>query len=139
VSEEAGEQAAAASDPGVDRRLIRPGSITYLHLPASDPRRAAAFYREVFGWIIHNPDSDRPSFDDPSGQISGAWLSSHLTTHEPGLLPYIYVDDVDATVKRLITHGGEIVTEPYPEGLLTVATFRDPSGNVLGLWHDTTP
>jgi predicted enzyme related to lactoylglutathione lyase len=27
------------------------------------------------------------------------------------------------------------VTEPYPEGDLWVAVFRDPSGNVLGVWQ----
>ena len=44
----------------------------------------------------------------------------------------------DQTVALIAVHGGAILTEPYPEGLLTVATFRDPAGNVIGLWHDTT-
>jgi hypothetical protein len=123
---------------GADPGLARPGAITYLHIPAADARRAAAFYRDVFGWNVHGPDSDRPSFDDASGLLSGAWLTHRLAVVEPGLLPYIYVADVERTVAGIVAHGGAIVTEPYPEGLLTVATFRDPSGNVLGLWHDTT-
>ena len=41
-------------------------------------------------------------------------------------------------MRRILAHGGEIVTDPYPEGQLIVATFRDPAGNVIGLWHDTT-
>ena len=62
-----------------------------------------------------------------------------VETHaEPGLLPYIYVADIEQTVALIVAHGGAILTEPYPEGLLTVATFRDPAGNVIGLWHDTT-
>jgi predicted enzyme related to lactoylglutathione lyase len=24
---------------------------------------------------------------------------------------------------------------PYPEGNLTVATFRDPTGNTIGIWQ----
>ncbi|MBV9192772.1 MAG: VOC family protein [Solirubrobacterales bacterium] len=123
---------------GIDARLATPGAITYLHLPAADARRAARFYREVFGWRISNPDSDRPSFDDTSGHLSGAWISHHLAAAEPGLLAYIYVSEIEDTVARIVAHGGEIVTEPFPEGLLTVALFRDPSGNVLGLWHDNT-
>jgi predicted enzyme related to lactoylglutathione lyase len=31
--------------------------------------------------------------------------------------------------------GGETVREPYAEGDLRVATFRDPAGNVIGIWQ----
>jgi PhnB protein len=127
-----------ADEHSVNAGLARPGAITYLHIPATDVRRAATFYRDVFGWIVSDPDSDRPSFDDPSGQLSGAWISDHLGVSEPGLLPYIYVDHVEATVTRILARGGEIVSGPFPEGRLTVATFRDPAGNTIGLWHDTT-
>ncbi len=92
----------------------------------------------MFGWRIHNPDSDRPGFEDTSGHIGGAWVTNQAIASEPGLLPYIYVSDVDETVVRIKAGGGEIVSEPFAEGLLTVATFRDPAGNVVGLWHDTT-
>ena len=129
---------AATAEHGADSALASSGSITYLHIPAADVRQAAAFYRDVFGWNINNPDSDRPSFDCPNGRLSGAWISDHIAVAEPGLLLYIYVDDVEETVAGIVAHGGEIITNPFPEGLLTVATFRDPAGNTLGLWHDTT-
>ncbi len=137
MSEHLEQQSADAAEYGADPRLATPGAITYLHIPAADVRQAAAFYRDVFGWHINNPDSDRPGFDTPNGHLSGAWVSDHLAAREPGLLPYIYVDQVEETVARILAHGGEIVTSPFPEGLLIVATFRDPAGNVIGLWHDT--
>ena len=130
--------ATTAPEHSVDTRLARPGAITYLHIPAADVRQAAAFYRDVFDWKVSDPDSDRPSFDDASGHLSGAWVSDHLAASEPGLLPYIYVVHVEATITSILAHGGEIVTDPCPEGQLTVATFRDPAGNTIGLWHDTT-
>jgi uncharacterized glyoxalase superfamily protein PhnB len=138
MSEQDNGPTAANRRCSVDEGLARPGAVTYLHLPATDVRRAATFYRDVFGWSIDRPDSDRPSFTDASGLLSGAWMSETLAVVEPGLLPYIYVADIRDAVARVIAHGGEIVTDPYPEGLLTVATFRDPAGNVIGLWHDTT-
>jgi predicted enzyme related to lactoylglutathione lyase len=52
-----------------------------------------------------------------------------------GICPYVYVEDVDATLARIAQQGGAVVREPYPEGDLWVATFRDPSGNVLGVWQ----
>jgi uncharacterized glyoxalase superfamily protein PhnB len=138
MSEHANQPAAAGDGYSVDTGLARPGAVTYLDLPATDVRLAAAFYRDVFGWSINRTDSDRPSFDDASGLLSGAWISDHLPAAEPGLLPYIYVADIEETVGLIVAHGGAILTEPFPEGLLTVATFRDPAGNVIGLWHDTT-
>ena len=42
---------------------------------------------------------------------------------------------IDDTVERIEANGGQIVLPPYPEGDLWVSTFRDPSGNVLGVWH----
>ncbi len=64
---------------------------------------------------------------------TAAWIADGVisrTTLRPGIVP--------EAIARILAHGGEIVTDPFPEGLLTVATFRDPAGNVLGLWHDTT-
>jgi predicted enzyme related to lactoylglutathione lyase len=41
----------------------------------------------------------------------------------------------DEVVARIQENGGGIVDGPYPEGELWVATFRDPTGKVLGIWH----
>lgn len=127
--------------PTIAAGLARPGAITYLHIGASDVRGAAAFYGDVFGWTIRGADGDRPSFEDTSGRLSGAWIRrEHALRSDggPGLLPYVYVEDVAETVDRIVDHGGTIVADPFPEGALTVATFRDPAGNLVGLWHDTS-
>ena len=54
---------------------------------------------------------------------------------EPGVLPYVFVERVDETLEKVVAQGGEVVTPPYPEGDLRVATFRDPAGNVIGVWQ----
>jgi predicted enzyme related to lactoylglutathione lyase len=121
-------------DPGVDEGLIRPGGISYLHIPAVDVRAAALFYEAAFGWHVSGHDTDRPTFTDGTGHVAGAWMTDQAISAEAGLLPFIYVADVDATAARVTAQGGQIVKAPYLEGNLHVATFRDPSGNVLGLW-----
>jgi len=131
-------QATTPAAAGVQERLRRPFGVSYIHIPATDVRRAADFYERVFGWRINGRESDRPSFDDGTGHVSGAWMKSQVVNREPGLLPYIYVEDMDTTVEKIPAFGGEIVSPPFPEGNLTVATFRDPAGNLLGLWHDNT-
>ncbi|MDQ2826615.1 MAG: VOC family protein [Actinomycetota bacterium] len=121
------------TDPGVDRRLSRAGGISYLHIPATDVRRSAAFYGAALGWTIHNADTDRPGFDDGGGCVSGAFVTDQQPSTEPGFLLYVYVDRIDEAVDRIRRAGGEIVRAPYDEGNLRVATFRDPAGNVVGL------
>lgn len=119
----------------VDVRLRRPGSVSYLHIPASDVREAASFYQKVFGWNIHGPDTDRPGFEDGTGHLGGAWVTNQKVSREPGLLPYIYVERIHETMEEIVASGGEVILAPYPEGNLWVATFRDPAGNVMGLWQ----
>jgi len=121
--------------PGVAAGLTRPGGISYLHIPATDVRRAAVFYEAVFGWDVHGHDTDRPSFDDGTGHVSGAWMTNQAIAREPGLLPYIYVEHIDECVEHIRARGGEVVDGPRSEGNLLVATFRDPEGNLIGLWQ----
>ena len=42
---------------------------------------------------------------------------------EAGIRPYVYVERVDDAFDKVAAHGGELVTAPYPEGDLWVATF----------------
>ena len=62
-------------------------------------------------------------------------MSSLAVAREPGLLPYIYVEGIEDVLNRILASGGEVVRAPYREGNLQVATFRDPAGNLLGLWE----
>jgi predicted enzyme related to lactoylglutathione lyase len=123
------------SAPGVDPELARSGGISYLHIPAADVREAALFYQAVFGWDVRNIDTPRPGFIDGTGHVAGAWMSSQAVSRDPGLLPYIYVEQIDSAVQLIITHGGEIVEAPAREGNLLIATFRDPAGNLMGIWQ----
>jgi uncharacterized protein len=122
--------------PGDDEQpsVFRVGGVSYLRIPAPDPSRTAAFYRDVFGWNLRG-DPDEPSFDDGTGHVIGHFVRDLAVAGDAGVRPYIFVERVDDTIRKLVAEGGEVVTEPYPEGDLWVATFRDPAGNVLGVWQ----
>jgi uncharacterized protein len=94
----------------------------------------AAFYEGVFGWKV-DTDREDPSFEDGSGHVIGHVSAEHEVAGEAGIRPYVYVDSVDDALERVAASGGETVEEPYPEGDLRVATFRDPAGNVVGVWQ----
>jgi uncharacterized protein len=117
-----------------ESKVFRVGGISYLWMPTDDPQATAAFYVSVFGWNI---DTDRaePSFEDGSGHVIGHFVSDLAVAGEGGIRPYVYVEDVDATLARAVGAGGAVVDERYAEGDLWVATFRDPAGNVIGVWQ----
>lgn len=125
----------APDDPGVEATVARPGGISYLAMPARDAAESAAFYRTVFGWEIRG-SADHPSFSDGSGHVIGHWRTDLSVSGEDGVRPYIYVTRVDEVLRAAADGGGQVVSPPYPEGNLTIATFRDPAGNVVGVWQE---
>jgi len=122
--------------PGTDEQpsVFRVGGISYVRIPAPDVSRTSAFYESAFGWNLRG-DPEHPSFDDATGHVIGHFMPDLPVAGEAGIRPYIYVENVDETLDRIVAKGGEIATHPYPDGDLWVATFRDPPGNVLGVWQ----
>jgi predicted enzyme related to lactoylglutathione lyase len=53
----------------------------------------------------------------------------------PGLLLYIWVDSVAATVNVVVENGGDIVQPLGADAPEITARFRDPGGNVIGLYQ----
>jgi len=49
---------------------------------------------------------------------------------------YIMVDSVAATAEAILTHGGEIVQEIGADAPEITARFRDPGGNVIGIYQE---
>ena len=122
-----------ASDEG-ESRVFRRAGISYLRIPARDAQASAAFYHDVFGWTVDAARAD-PSFEDGSGHVIGHLVPDAAVAGEAGVRPYVYVDSVDDTLERVSDLGGALVEPPYAEGDLRVATFRDPAGNVIGVWQ----
>jgi predicted enzyme related to lactoylglutathione lyase len=53
----------------------------------------------------------------------------------PGVMLYVYVHGLDAALERIVRNGGIRERDPYPEGDIWIATFRDPAGNLVGVWQ----
>lgn len=114
--------------------VFRAAGVSYLRIPAPDPQRSAAFYAAVFGWRVDR-NRDVPNFEDGTGHVIGHFVSDLPVAGAAGFRPYVYVDSVEDTLAEARARGGELATAPYPEGDLTVATFRDPAGNEIGVWQ----
>ncbi|HYY17439.1 MAG TPA: VOC family protein [Streptosporangiaceae bacterium] len=122
-----------AADPGVEGSVARPGGVSYLAIPAMDVARSAAFYHQVFGWELRG-DPDQPSFGDGTGHVIGHWRTDLEPAGEAGVRPYVYVEDLGATLERAAAQGAEVVQAPYRQGSLRIAVVLDPAGNAVGVW-----
>jgi predicted enzyme related to lactoylglutathione lyase len=112
------------------------GKICYIEIPAVDIPRSAEFYSKVFGWNLRQRGDGHTAFDDTTGQVSGTWALNRPPSATPGLLFYIMVDSVSATIESVVAHGGELVQPIGCDPPETTARFRDPGGNVIGLYQE---
>ncbi len=112
------------------------GKICYIEMPATDIARSAEFYKRVFGWNIRRRGDGSTAFDDTTGEVSGTWLLGRPPASAPGFLIYVMVDSVAATVKAVVANGGEIVQPIGADAPEITARFRDPGGNVVGLYQE---
>ena len=112
------------------------GKICYIEMPASDISRSAEFYREVFGWTIRKRGDGATAFDDGVGEVSGSWVLGRPPASAPGLMVYIMVDNAAAALEAVVANGGEIVQPIGADAPEITARFRDPGGNVIGLYEE---
>lgn len=112
------------------------GKICYIEMPATDIARSAEFYKRVFGWNIRQRGDGHTAFDDTTGEVSGAWVLRRPPASTPGLLMYVMVDSVAATVDLIAANGGEIVQPIGADAPEVTARFRDPGGNIIGLYQE---
>jgi predicted enzyme related to lactoylglutathione lyase len=111
------------------------GKICYLEIPATDIVGSSEFYRCVFGWQIRKRGDGHIAFDDTTGQVSGTWVVGRLPSATPEILICVMMDSVAATLEAVIAHGGEVVQPIGADAPEITARFRDPAGNVIGLYQ----
>lgn len=130
-------QPATSPPPPAENPLARHGKVSYLEIPALDVDRSAEFYGSVFGWTITggHADAQRRSFEDASSELIGAFVTGREISSEPGILPFVYVTGIEHTVRDIAANGGEVVRPVYEQGDLWVTEFRDPAGNLIGVWQ----
>ena len=106
------------------------------------------FYRALFDWTIlpfgwetsHFPndifaiDPTPPPLEDEGIKGHIYPLSNEMEINNRVSI-FIQVDDIQSTLKKIESEGGQIVVTPQvlPDSMGSIAMFIDPSGNVVGL------
>lgn len=111
------------------------GKICYIEMPATDIAKSAEFYRKVFGWNVRTRGDGAMAFDDGVGEVSGTWVKGRPPAAQPGFMIYVMVDSVEKTMEAIKAAGGEIVQPIGGDPGEITARFKDPGGNVVGLYQ----
>ncbi|MGA7922655.1 MAG: VOC family protein, partial [Thermoplasmata archaeon] len=129
---------------GIGRRKARtmtdlkPGAIVHAELSSNDPAATQKFLEAVFGWKFQKmaapPGVEYWTFDAGSGP--GGGLTKPMGGMAPGTLNHVLVESVDASLKKIVEHGGKIIApkEEVPEvGWFSV--FEMPGGFVQAIFE----
>lgn len=121
----------AAENQEIERNMPQTNNhIDYVELAAPDLEVFKAFYGAAFGWEFQDWGPDYISFQG-AGIDGGA--RGGETPVNGSTLVILYADDLDASEKKVVAAGGEVTERhEFPGGKRF--HFRDPSGNVLGVW-----
>ena len=125
--------------------------VVHFEIPADDLERAKKFYGSVFDWQLETmpmadgeytvvrttPVDENTQMPTEAGSINGGMMQRDERTPSPVIT--IDVDAIDEALREIEALGGSTVTPRTAiPGMGAFAYFKDPEGNVLGLW-ETTP
>ena len=122
---------------------LSPGDWCHIDVLSGDSERAKRFYGSVFGWQFRSYSqadySDAITSENGiESAIGGLAQAVGARPGAPnGIVPYILAPDMDERLAAIEAAGGEVViprTNVFGYG--EFAHFRDPDGNVIGLWRD---
>ena len=115
---------------------------------ADDLKAARAWYSDLLGIepYFQRPDADNPAYiefrlgdyQDELGIIDAKYAPPRAADGPGGVVAYWHVDDVAATLERLLAMGAteyEPLT-PRGEGGWVTASVVDPFGNILGIMYN---
>jgi uncharacterized protein len=122
------------------------GRVVHFEVPFDDGDRARGFYKEVFGWqvqtmpemggytlVMSGPSGDTGPTE--AGFINGGMLSRDQAA-TPGPVIVVDVESIDQSLEKIGGLGGATVVGKTPVGDMGFAAyFKDPEGNVVGLWE----
>ncbi|MCU0521826.1 MAG: VOC family protein [Anaerolineae bacterium] len=114
-------------------------TIVHFEIPADDMARAKAFYEALFGWKIELvPDFGgyhSVMTSDSDTDVHGGMMQRQNPGHV--FVTYVSTASVDESVAKLEALGGTVVIPKMPiPGMGWFAEFRDPEGNLMGLFQE---
>jgi predicted enzyme related to lactoylglutathione lyase len=117
-------------DPMVSQSGLVPGSYVAVEVYGGDLASTKEFYGGLFGWSMLETMPQYMMFN--TGMGLGGVFQGH--TPQAHVMPYVWVEDVSATLDKIVAAGGQKLGEPMAmPGTPVFGYFLDPYGNGMGL------
>jgi predicted enzyme related to lactoylglutathione lyase len=119
------------------------GAIGWTDLTVPDAGRIRDFYSSVVGWTHTGIDMGGyqdfcMNCPDTGRTVAGICHASGINTGIPPVwLVYIQVGDLAASLERVTSLGGAVLSGPREAGEGRMAVIRDPAGAVAALYQST--
>jgi uncharacterized protein len=109
-------------------------SIIHIDIPSRDQEESGRFYQELFGWTITPVPAAHYTVWQAGEGSRGGFPSVGRGSKAGDVRIYVASEDIDADLQKARELGAEVVEEKteIPQGWHAV--FRDPTGNLIGLW-----
>lgn len=114
-----------------------PNPVVHFEVMGKDGKATQRFYADLFDWQVNA--------DNPMGygivEAQGGGIGGGLGANPPGatyVTVYVAVPDLQACLDKAESLGGKTVMPPTEiPGVVTMAMFNDPDGNLIGLILDS--
>ena len=111
--------------------------VVHFELPADDPQRATAFYRDVFGWSAQRWEGPQEYWLINTGPEGEPGINGGLARRSdvaPGTVNTIGVPSLDEYVSRVERSGGRVVLPKMAvPGVGWLAYCTDTESNTFGM------
>jgi predicted enzyme related to lactoylglutathione lyase len=114
------------------------GAMIWNELASSDIDASKAFFSTLFGWTYEkDPNMDYYMIMN-NGRMNGGIMPMDKEAETPSFwMAYFNVKDIDATVAKVKTHGGQVVTEIIDSPPGRMAVILDPTGAAISAMQAT--
>ena len=107
---------------------------------SEDLHNLLPFYRDVLGLTVAMESPGFVVLGQARPDAPALGLGTHSEVHGRNADPARHMiglasDDLTADWQRLKAAGVEFVEDPTDYGDLSIATLKDPEGNLVQLWH----
>ena len=110
--------------------------VVHFEISCKEAEAGQGFYRDLFGWKINSDNPWNYGLVDTESEtgIGGGVTGVDPAMSQPGVMIYVEVEDLQATLDKAESLGGKTAM-PIMEipGMVTLAHFSDPDGNVIGI------
>jgi uncharacterized protein len=130
------------SEEGSNEMDKTPGIFSWNELMTRDAAASAKFYTALFGWSCEEMDMQGYTysmFKSGDRAVCGMFALSPEAESMPVMwMPYVTVEDLEASVARAKELGATVHKEITTIQVGRFAILADPQGAVIGLWQFTS-